>query len=340
MDRSFTWIGDESVGTLDPRQRNTGNLPEESEALDSYSRIVTGVYEQARDSVANVEVRHHGGQGQRGGRGGGSGFAITPDGFFVTNSHVVHGADEIRVALTDGRSFPATLIGEDPHTDTAVIHATVPGLPAVELGDSQQLRVGQLVVAIGSPYGFQTTVTAGVVSAVGRSFRSSTGRLIDNVIQTDAALNPGNSGGPLLDSHGRVVGVNTAVIMAAQGLCFAIPVNTVKFVITHLLRDGRVRRSYIGLGGQDVPLHRRVVRYFNLEQASGVMAGNLLEGGPALRAGIREGDIIVSFDGSPVASVDDLHRLLTEAYVGKHVDLGILRGTEILKIQITPEEAG
>jgi S1-C subfamily serine protease len=324
---------------LDPRQRNTGNLPEESEGLDAYSRIVTGVYEQARDSVANIEVRHHGAQGRQGGRGGGSGFAITPDGFFVTNSHVVHGADEIRVTLTDGRSFPATLIGEDPHTDTAVVHATVQALPAVELGDSQTLRVGQLVVAIGSPYGFQATVTAGVVSAVGRSFRSSTGRLIDNVIQTDAALNPGNSGGPLLDSHGRVVGVNTAVIMAAQGLCFAIPVNTVKFVVTHLLRDGRVRRSYIGLGGQDVPLHRRVVRYFGLEQSSGVMAGNLLEGGPAARAGIREGDVIVSFDNSPVTSVDDLHRLLTEAYVGRHAAMGILRGTEMTTVNIVPEEA-
>jgi S1-C subfamily serine protease len=199
--------------------------------------------------------------------------------------------------------------------------------------------VGQLVVAIGSPLGFQTTVTAGVISAVGRAFRASTGRLIDNVIQTDASLNPGNSGGPLLDAHGRVVGINTAVILPAQGLCFAIPVNTVKWVITQLMRDGKVRRSYIGLGGQDVALHTRIVRFFNLERPGGVMAGSVIEDGPAARAGIKENDIVVSFGDSPIGSVDDLHRLLTESSVGKPVALGVLRGTELLKVTITPEEA-
>jgi S1-C subfamily serine protease len=314
--------------------------PSEEEAMDAYSKVITNVVDSVRDAVVNVEVGHAAARGRPGGHGSGSGFVIAPDGFVVTNSHVVHGASQIRVTLADGRAFPATLVGEDPHSDMALIHISAPTLLPAELGDSQRLRVGQLVVAIGSPLGFQTTVTAGVISGLGRSFRASTGRLIDNVIQTDAALNPGNSGGPLLDSRGRVIGINTAVILPAQGICFAVPVNTAKFVIPHLMREGRVRRSYIGLGGQEVPLHRRIVRYFDLKQSAGVMAAQVMENSPAQRAGIREGDIILSLNEQPAESVDALHRMLTDTLVGRTVPAKVLRGTEIVTLQVTPADAG
>jgi S1-C subfamily serine protease len=251
----------------------------------------------------------------------------------------VHDASRIQVALPDGRHFPAQLIGEDPATDIAVIRIDAPALSAVVLGDSQKLRVGQLAIAIGNPYGFQYTVTAGVVSALGRSLRSYSGRMIDDVIQTDASLNPGNSGGPLVSSDGQVIGVNTATIMGAQGLCFAIGINTAKFVASRLLQQGRIRRAFIGVEGQNVPLHRRIVRFYDLPKETGVMVVAATEGSPARKAGLREGDVIISFGGQPVAGVDDLHRLLTDTQVGASNVMTIIRRTDRLELAITPQES-
>src|SRR5438128_10983820 len=321
-----------------------GSIPvEDSALLDAYSRAVIGAVEKVSPSVVNVEV-HQSVASSRSGRqrerrDGGSGFIFTPDGLVLTNSHVVHGATRIEVTLADGRRVPATTIGDDPATDIAVIRADAPSLVPTTLGDSQQLRVGQLVVAIGNPYGFQSTVTAGVVSALGRSLRSYSGRLIDDVVQTDASLNPGNSGGPLVTSDGRVVGVNTATIMGAQGLCFAIGINTAKFVAGRLLRDGRIRRAYIGVEAQTAPLHRRLVRFYDLPQESGVIVSAVTPGSPAQRAGLREGDVIVALDGKAVAGVDDLHRLLTDAHVGVSSSLTVLRWTQKLELQVVPQEA-
>jgi len=316
--------------------------------LDAYSRAVTGAVDRISPSVVNIEVHQSSGRTRSGEprerRGGGSGFVFTPDGLILTNSHVVHDARRIEITLADGRRMPASAIGDDPASDLAVIRidqarADEPGLTAAALGDSQQLRVGQLVVAIGNPYGFQSTVTAGVVSALGRSLRSYSGRLIDDVIQTDAALNPGNSGGPLVDSAGRVVGVNTATILPAQGICFAIGINTAKFVVSRLLRDGRLRRSYIGVSAQTLPIHRRVVRFYDLPKETGVVVLSVEEKSPARRAGVREGDVIVALEGHPVAGVDDLHRVLTDVRVGVSCSLTVLRWTEKLELKIVPEEA-
>lgn len=316
--------------------------------LDAYSNAVTGAVERISPAVVHIEVHQNAGRTRSGEprerQGGGSGFVFTPDGLILTNSHVVHEAARIAVTLADGRHMPATLIGEDPASDLAVIRLERPqfdefGLAVAELGDSQKLRVGQIAIAIGAPYGFQSTVTAGVVSALGRSLRSYTGRLIDDVIQTDAALNPGNSGGPLVDSAGRVIGVNTATILPAQGICFAIGINTAKFVASRLLRDGRIRRSFVGVSGQTVPVHRRVVRFYDLAKESGALVLHVEENSPAKRAGLREGDIIVALEGQAVAGVDDLHRLLTEVRVGVGCTLAVLRGTEKREIRIVPEEA-
>lgn len=310
---------------------------------DAYSRAVIGAVEQVGPSVVNVEVyqaarrARSGEPGER--RGGGSGFVFTPDGLILTNSHVVHGATRVEVTLSDGRHVPAHTIGDDPATDLAVIRIDAGGLQAVALGDSRQLRAGQLAIAIGNPYGFQSTVTAGVISALGRSLRSYSGRLIEDVIQTDAALNPGNSGGPLVDSSGRVIGVNTATILPAQGICFAIGINTAKFVASRLLRDGRIRRSWIGVSAQTVPIHRRVVRFYSLPQETGVVVVGVEDRSPARAAGLREGDVIVALDDKPVAGVDDLHRLLTDAQVGARCLLTVIRHTERLAVAIVPEEA-
>src|ERR1700733_14810369 len=305
--------------------------------LDAYSRAVTGAVERVSPSVVNIEVHSASGRTRSGEpqerRGGGSGFVFTPDGLILTNSHVVHDAKRIEVTLADGRSMPASAIGDDPASDLAVVRVDEPGLTAAALGDSQQLRVGQLVVALGSPYGFQSTVTAGVVSALGRSLRSYSGRLIDDVIQTDAALNPGNSGGPLVDSAGRVVGVNTATILPAQGICFAIGINTAKFVASRLLRDGRIRRSFIGVSAQTTPVHRRVVRFYDLPKETGVVVISVEENSPAKRAGLREGDVIVALEGQPVAGVDDLHRVLTDVRVGVSCSLTVIRWTEKLELR-------
>src|SRR5262245_15270197 len=306
----------------------------DGELLDAYSQAVIGAAEKVSPSVVNIEVS----DGARRG-GSGSGFVFTPDGFLLTNSHVVHGASKIEVTLLDGRRGEAQLIGDDPETDLAVIRINAPNLMAVTLGDSNKIRVGQLAIAIGNPYGFQYSVTAGVVSALGRSLRSQTGRLIDDVIQTDASLNPGNSGGPLINSRGEVIGVNTAVILPAQGICFATAINTAKFVAAQLIKEGRVRRSYIGVAGQVVSLHRRLVRYHNLSVETGVLVVSTEAGSPASNAGLQEGDVIVAYDDRPVASIDELHRILTDQKVGVKSALTVIRGGEKLTLSITPEDS-
>jgi S1-C subfamily serine protease len=314
--------------------------------LDAYSKAVVNAAERVSPSVVNIDVHKTPKEKRRNPfqppeelRGNGSGFIFTPDGFILTNSHVVHHANKIEVSLPDGRRFEGDLVGEDPDTDLAVVRINGSNFLAAPLGDSKKIRVGQLVIAIGNPYGFQCTVTSGVISALGRSLRSISGRLIDNIIQTDAALNPGNSGGPLVTSRGEVIGVNTAMILAAQGICFAIAINTTKFVAGKLIQEGKIRRSYIGLGGQNIPLLRRLVRFYHLPVENGVLAVSVEENSPAQRAGLSEGDIIVSFDGQPITSIDDLHRRLTEERVGKKTPLTIIRRTEKLDLMITPEES-
>jgi S1-C subfamily serine protease len=263
---------------------------------------------------------------------------VTEDGFILTNSHVVHGAPSIEVQLLDGRKAQATLVGDDPDTDLAVVRVGLSSLKPARLGDSSRLKVGQLVVAIGNPLGFQCTVTAGVVSAVGRSLRSVSGRLIEGVVQTDAALNPGNSGGPLVASSGAVVGLATAVILGAQGICFAIPSNTVEYVAGRLIKDGRIRRSQIGVRGQDVPLVTRVSRFHDLPQAKAVLVVEVMKDSPAERAGVRDGDFLLAFAGERVSGIDDLHRLLTEGRIGVAAEVELLRGTERKSMAIVPEE--
>lgn len=317
----------------------------DSGLLDAYSKAVVQAAEKVSPSVAFIEVSktRHGSQSpmDRGpqARGSGSGFVFTPDGFILTNSHVVHGADKVAVTLSDGRRFDAMIVGHDPGTDVAVIRISAPGLVAVPLGDSQKIRVGQLAIAIGNPFGFQYSVTAGVVSALGRSLRSESGRLIDNVIQTDAALNPGNSGGPLVNSNGEVIGINTAVILPAQGLCFAVAVNTAKFIAGHLIKHGRIRRAYLGLGGQNVTIPRFVVRSQQLKTETGVLVISVEKQSPAERAGLREGDVIIALDDSLVRSVDDLHRLLTEARIGSRCDLTLLRQSQKISVAAVAQEA-
>jgi S1-C subfamily serine protease len=299
--------------------------------LDAYSEAVVGAAERVSPSVVNIEVHH---QNRRGGSG--SGFVFTPDGFILTNSHVVHGADNIEVTLSDGQRFKADKVGDDPDTDLAVVRITALNLIPAALGDSQSIKVGQLVVAIGNPYGFQCTVTSGVISALGRSLRSQSGRLIDNVIQTDAALNPGNSGGPLVTSQGEVIGVNTAAILPAQGICFATAINTAKFVAGRLIKDGKIQRGYIGVAGQNVPLHRRLVRGHNLAVASGIFVVSVEPNSPAVRAGVKDGDIIVDFNDFPTPDIDALHRILTDHQPGARAPLNVLRGTEKLTLWVQP----
>ncbi len=304
--------------------------------LDGYSRTVAAVAAQVSPSVVNIRVQHQ--RKDANGEGSGSGFVITPDGFILTNSHVVHGAKAMMVTLADGHSYPAWLIGDDPDSDLAVIRIDAPGLVPVRLGDSQSVRVGQIAIAIGSPYGFQQTVTAGVVSALGRSIRAQSGRLVDNIIQTDAALNPGNSGGPLMNSRGEVIGVNTAVILPAQGICFAIASNTAEFVAAWLIKDGRIRRSWIGVAGQNVPIHTRVVRFHRLPVNEGVLIVGVEPGSPAADADLRNGDILVAFKGEPVASIDQLQRKLVAGEIGVKSLVTVLRQTEKLDRVITPAE--
>ncbi|HXZ55232.1 MAG TPA: trypsin-like peptidase domain-containing protein [Burkholderiales bacterium] len=300
--------------------------------LDAYSAAVVAAADGVGPAVVHIQVA----QAARGGTG--SGFVFTPDGFILTNSHVVHGARSIRVTLADGTSRDADLVGDDPDTDVAVIRVAGHQLPVAALGASRDLRVGQLAIAIGNPYGFQHTVTAGVVSALGRSLRSTTGRLIDDVIQTDAALNPGNSGGPLVNSRGEVIGVNTAIIPFAQGICFATAIDTAKWVVEQLLRFGRVRRGYIGVAGATMPLSRRAVRFHGLGAGAGVRVESLEPDGPAQRAGVEPGDVIIGYDGEEVAGVDELHRLLSEERIGKATKMTLLRRAQKLELPIKAEE--
>jgi S1-C subfamily serine protease len=344
MKRIFSRVSDDSFVT-GGRQTPESNSADDDELLDSYSRAVISVAEKVSPSVVHIGVRQGRGSDRTHNwpqetQGTGSGFIFTPDGFILTNSHVVDNADNIEVTLPDGRNFRAYIVGDDPDTDLAVIRIHAYNLAAVHLGDSQTIKPGQLVVAIGNPFGFQCSVTAGVVSALGRSLRARSGRLIDNVIQTDAALNPGNSGGPLVNSRGEVIGVNTAMISSAQGICFAIAVNTAKFVAAGLMKEGRIRRSYIGVAVQNIVLNRRMVRFHNLKAESGVLVSAIEINSPALRTGLREGDIIIAFDGQSVTGIDELHKLLTQERVGKSFPVTVIRRAEKIVLDIVPEESG
>jgi S1-C subfamily serine protease len=318
-------------------------IEKDQDKLDAYSAAVVGAVEKVSQSVVKIDVhqqavktsfRHERTQG-----GSGSGFVFTPDGFILTNSHVVQNASRIEVTLSDGRLLAARLIGDDPGTDLAVVRIDAPDLAPVVLGDSQAIKVGQLVIAVGNPFGFHCTVTAGVVSALGRSLRSYTGRLLDDVIQTDAALNPGNSGGPLVNSEGEVIGVNTAMILPAQGICFATAINTAKIIAAQLIKDGRVRRSYIGIAGQTVQLHRRIVRFYNLPAEKGVLIVSVEKNSAAERAGLLAGDIIIAFNDQLISGIDNLQSLLTEELIGLKSKISIIRHTEKMTIAIVPSES-
>ena len=337
----------DNVGALVPHTqglplglRASGQGPYDNEGLlDAYSGAVIYASERISPSVMNIDV-YKKVRGESARAGSGSGFFFTPDGFLLTNSHVVQGADELEVTLLDGQTHKARLIGEDPDSDLAVLKVDDgSGFPAADLGKAQALRPGQLVVAVGSPLGFQTTVTAGVVSALGRSLRSRSGRLIDNILQTDAALNPGNSGGPLVNARGEVVGVNTATILSAQGLCFAIAIETAQRTAAQILRYGKVRRSFIGIAGQNLTIPRRVVRHFDLPVEKGILVVGVEPGGPAEKAGLREGDAIVGLEAQPVEGMDDLHRLLTDERVGVPTGLEVIRRSEKWTAMVVPKES-
>ena len=348
MQKAMELLNGERFESEDARTTRDHLVPSEpgEDLMDAYSRAVIAAAEKVSPSVVYIEVqqpiRSRRGNAPRlpqEARASGSGFIFTPDGFILTNSHVVHSARKIEVTVSDGRKYQADLIGDDPDTDLAVIRINAPNLVPAHLGESQKIRVGQLVVAIGNPYGFQYSVTAGVVSALGRSLRAQSGRLMDAVIQTDAALNPGNSGGPLVNSRGEVIGVNTAMILPAQGISFATSIDTAKFVASRLIRDGKVSRSYIGLAGQNVPLPRRIVRYYNLAVESGILIVSFEGNSPARKGGVREGDIIIGLDDHPTAGIDDLHKLLSEDRIGHKSSLVVIRGTEKLSLEVIPEES-
>jgi S1-C subfamily serine protease len=307
---------------------------QDSALLDAYSLTVTEVAARVSPAVVKIDVE------KRGRGGSGSGFVFTRNGYILTNSHVVHGARTLDVVLHDGRRFSAEVVGDDPHTDLAVVRVKADGLPSLELGESKSLRPGQLAIAIGNPYGFSYSVTAGVVSALGRTLRSESGRMMDDIIQTDAALNPGNSGGPLVDSKGRVIGVNSAVILPAQGLCFAIPIDTAKYVAGRLIEHGKIRRAHLGLGGQNVAVPRGLGRRLGVEAESGVLVIAVEPGGPAAEAGVEEGDLVIGFEGRPVTGIDDLHRALTEEIIGRAARLTVVRERGPEDVFVTPGAAG
>jgi S1-C subfamily serine protease len=330
-----TLIGPEPArSNIDLGTQDSAPGPDDAGLLDDYSRTVVSVVQRVAPSVVNIEVRT-----RNSANGSGSGFIIAPDGFILTNSHVVHGISALTVNLSDGRELPAQLIGDDPDTDLAVIRINATQLPHVRLADSEKLRVGQIAIAIGNPLGFQASVTTGVISAVGRSMHAQSGRLIDNIIQTDASLNPGNSGGPLANSAGEVIGVNTAMIRPAQGICFAIASNTAKFVAGWLIKEGRIRRGYVGIAGQTVPLHRRITRYYHLPLETGVLVVSVEKGSPAEQARIQSNDVIVAFNDEPIGSVHDLHKRLVGERIGAVCKLTIVRHTEQLQVYLMPLES-
>jgi S1-C subfamily serine protease len=312
----------------------------EVELLDSYSRAVITVVETVGPAVLMVSRRKAGIGNTSEQEGAGSGVIIAPDGYILTNNHVVQGAEALSVTIQDGTTHEAVLVGTDPATDLAVIRASGSDLPYAVLGDSSKLKAGQLVIAIGNPFGFNSTVSTGVVSALGRALRSREGRLIENIIQHTAPLNPGNSGGPLVDSRGRVVGINTAIIAIAQGIGFSVPAATASWVISEILINGRVRRGFLGLAAQQRQIFRRLARWHNLENNYGVEVVGINADGPSARAGMRRGDIIVSIAGTKTETVDDLHRTLADRPVGEPIDLVILRGQERVVLNVTPVEAG
>ena len=323
-----------------PQVRGQTQL-DDSELFDAYSRTVVSAVARVAPTVVNINVKQRvsARRGEREVNGNGSGFIITPDGFILTNSHVVHDASAITVNLPDGREYAAQIAGDDPDTDLAVVRIDAPQLAHVRLADSENLRVGQLVIAIGNPLGFEASVTAGVISALGRSMHAQSGRLIDNIVQTDAALNPGNSGGPLVNSAGEVVGVNTAMIRPAQGICFAIASNTAKFVAGWLIKDGKIRRSYIGVAGQNVPIHRRIVRFYGLQLETGVLVVSVEKNSPGERAGLREGDLIIAFNEQPIGTVHHLHKILVGEQINVRASLTIIRHTDKLEVPILPAES-
>ncbi len=339
-------LRDNAVAT--PAVSEARESDENRDLLDAYSSAVVRTVDLVAPSVAHLEIllESSGSSRPRGRRsaesektGAGSGFVFTPDGFLLTNSHVVEGASRVRATFADGESHAAEVVGVDPDTDLAVLRVDVPALVAATLGDSSRLRAGQLVVAIGNPLGFASTVTSGVVSALGRTMRSRSGRLIDGIIQTDAALNPGNSGGPLVDSRGEVVGINTAIIAGAQGICFAVPVNTARFVIPQLIREGRVRRGWVGVSGQTITLSRRRVQISHLDGAGGVLVTGILPNSPAAAAGLRPRDIVVELAGARVESVDDLQRLLVQEPIGSTIPITVMRDGARKIFPIIPSES-
>jgi S1-C subfamily serine protease len=326
-----------NINTIDQLQPDSDNPAStgttDLAAFDAYSRAVMGAVDKVGPAVLHLQI-----EAQKGPGGSGSGVVFTPDGYVLTNSHVIAGAKRITATFADGHSLTASIVGDDPDTDLAVLRLNGETPAWARLGSSRDLRVGQLVVAIGNPFGFQATVTAGVVSALGRSLRSRSGRLIDSVIQTDAALNPGNSGGPLVNSAGDIIGINTAIIAMAQGICFSISVDTVEFVAARLIREGRVRRCYIGVAGQNVPIARKVVRFHDLARESGVQAQSVAQDGAAAAAGLLSGDIIVELDGHPIGNIDELHRLLVEDRLGVSVPMVVLRRELKLTLPVVPRE--
>jgi S1-C subfamily serine protease len=329
-------VGVESVSDAPPGQSRSG-----ASLLDAYSAAVTAAVEKARAAVVHIEVETGAKDAERRGEpsgGSGSGFFISPDGYLLTNSHVVHGASALRVFLADGRKRPAELIGEDPHTDLAVLRVGADDISYLTLGDSASIKLGQIAIAIGSPMGFQQTVTAGIVSGLGRSLRAASGRLIDNIIQTDAALNPGNSGGPLVDARGNVIGVNTAIIRPAQGICFAIAGNTARWVAGWLIKDGRIRRSVVGVSGQTVPLLRKLVLHYRFPIETGVLVAGVEPASPAAAAGLEAGDIVVALDSNPTPSVDALQALLTADRIGATIKVSLLRNFQQIELAVTPRE--
>jgi S1-C subfamily serine protease len=311
----------------------------DSTLLDAYSEAVSGAVALVAPAVAHVRVeRERRARGRQ--EGAGSGFLITPDGYLVTNSHVAAGAAAIEITLSDGRTASADIVGDDPDSDLAVLKVGIGDVAWCRFGDSASVRVGQIAIAIGSPYGFQHSVTAGVVSALGRSMRAQSGRLLDNILQTDAALNPGNSGGPLVDSRGAVIGVNTAIIQSAQGICFAIGASTAERVAISLLRDGRVRRAYLGIGGVTLALPTRVVRHFNLARNAGVRIESVAADSPASAAGLSVGDVVIALDGAPIGGIDDLQRLLGAEAVGRRMTIEVVRRDRVASIDVVLVEAG